>query len=256
MRNPKGEMNIDTITVDRAIRSELREKKYALILAEEFSMAPELTADRQHLWADWDDLELDKYLKEGGRFRQRRFNLFYLLPSTGELLPLSPASYTQSREINTYAGGIARKFAPLLDATLTNRFLHELIKFNFRQFPVDNSLAHQPWEIDVHQFRIVASQDEQGQPTPEGIHHDGDDFNCIHLIGRQNAAGGVNTVYDNDLNPLTSCTLLQPMDSIIVWDPHVMHGVTPIYPENPSESAIRDVLVIGYNYRPDLKRLV
>jgi len=74
------------------------------------------------------------------------------------------------------------------------------------------------------------------------------------LIGRQNAKSGANTVYDNDSNPLETCTLLQPMDSIIVWDPHVMHGVSPIKPENPSESAIRDVLVIGYNYCPDLKR--
>ena len=254
MGNPNGEMDNALITVDRAIRSELREKKHVLILAGEFSIAPELTADRQYLWAGWDDLELDNYLKDGSRFRQRRFGIFYLLPSTGELLPLSSAAYIQSLEINTYAGGIAREFAPLLDSTLTNQFLHELIKFNFRQFPVDSSLTHQPWEIDVHQFRIVASQDEQGQPTPEGIHHDGDDFNCIHLIGRQNATGGVSTVYDNDRNPLTTCTLLQPMDSIMVWDPHVMHGVTPIHPENTSESAIRDVLVIGYNYRPDLKR--
>ncbi len=256
MRNPNGEMNKELINVDRAIRSALREKKHVLILAGEFSIASELSADKQRLWTDWADLELDNYLKDAGRFRQRRFGLFYMLPSTGELLPLQLAAYIQSREINTYAGGIAREFAPLVDTTLTNQFLHELIKFNFRQFPVDSSRTHQPWEIDVHQFRIVASQDEQGQPTPEGIHHDGDDFNCIHLIGRQNATCGINTVYDNDLKPLTSCTLLQPMDSIMVWDPHVMHGVTPIHPENPSESAIRDVLVIGYNHRPDLKRPV
>jgi hypothetical protein len=245
---------MNMITVDRSIRTELRKKKYALILAEEFSIASELIADRQHLCSDWNNLELDNYLQDGGRFRQRRFGLFYLLPSTGELLPLKPVPYIQSREINTYAGGIARKFAPLLDATLTNKFLHNLIKFNFSQFPVDSSMTLLPWEIDVHQFRIMASQDEQGQPTPEGIHHDGDDFNCIHLVGRQNAKSGVNTVYDNDRKPLEACTLLQPMDSIIVWDPYVMHGVSPIKPENPSEPAIRDVLVIGYNYRPDLKR--
>jgi len=252
MNNSKSQINL--ITVDREISTELREKKYALILAKEFSIAPELAADRHHLWSDWNNLKVDNYLKDDRRFRQRRFGLFYLLPSTGELLPMKSVPYTQSRKVNTYAGGIARKFAPLLDATLTNQFLHNLIKFNFQQFPVDNNMTLLPWEIDVHQFRILASQNEQGQPTPEGIHHDGDDFNCIHLIGRQNAKGGANTVYDNDRNPLKTCTLLQPMDSIIVWDPHVMHGVTPIKQENLSEPAIRDVLVIGYNYRPDLKR--
>ena len=245
---------MDQIRIDRVIRPELHENKYALIAAGEFSVAPELVADRKHLWADWDHLEPDNYLKGGAHFRLRRFGLFYLLPSTGELLPLPPARYFQSAGINTYAGGIERRFAPLLDATLTNQFLHKLIKFNFRQFPVDTQMAHQPWEIDVHQFRIIATQDEQGEPTPEGMHHDGDDFNVIHLVRRQNATGGINTVYDNDRNPLASSTLSQPMDSVLVWDPHVMHGVTPIRPKNPAESAIRDVLVIGYNHRPDLKR--
>ncbi len=250
----RRELNEEMITVDRAIDSELREKKYALILGEEFSIAPELTADRQHLWADWDHLEPDGHLKDGDHFRRRRLGLFYFLPSTAELLPLPSTPYIQSSAINTYAGGISRTFAPLLAATLTNQFLHKLIAFNFRQFPVGRSRTRQPWKIDVHQFRIVASRDELGQPTPEGIHQDGDDFNCIHLIGRRNATGGVNTVYDNDRNPLATCTLLQPMDSIIVWDPHVMHGVTPISPENASDPATRDVLVIGYNHRPDLER--
>lgn len=245
---------MDQITVDRVIRPELRKKKYALISAHEFSIALELAADRQQLWTDWDHLEPDDYLKEGMHFRLRRLGLFYLLPNTGELLPLPPAPYFQSAGINTYAGGLERHFAPLLDATLTNQFLHQLIKFNFRQFPVDSQMTHHPWEIDVHQFRIVATQDEEGEPTPEGIHHDGDDFNAIHLIRRQNATGGKSTVYDNDRNPLANSTLSQPMDSVLVWDPHVMHGVTPIHPQNPAESAIRDVLVIGYNHRPNLKR--
>jgi hypothetical protein len=250
----KGEIKMDQICIDRVIRPELHKKKYALISADEFFIAPELAADRKHLWTDWEHLEPDNYLKDGAHFRLRRFGLFYLLPSTGELLPLSPAPYFQSAGINTYAGGIERRFAPLLDATRTNKFLHELIKFNFRQFPVDIQMAHQPWEIDVHQFRIIATQNEQGEPTPEGIHHDGDDFNAIHLIRRQNTTGGINTVYDNDRNPLASITLIQPMDSVLVWDPHVMHGVTPIHPKKPTESAIRDVLVIGYNHCPELKR--
>ena len=245
---------MDLITVDRDIRTELQEKKYALILADEFAIVPELAADRQHLWADWDNLEPDNYLKDGARFRLRRLGLFYLLPSTRELLPLPPAPYFQSAGINAYAGGIEREFAPLLDATLANQFLHELIKFNFRQFPVDSQMSHKPWEIDVHQFRIVGRQDEQGEPTPEGLHHDGDDFNVIHLIHRQNATGGKSKVCDNDRNLLATRTLRQPMDSVLVWDPHVMHGVTPIHPKNLPEPAIRDVLVIGYNYRPDLEQ--
>jgi hypothetical protein len=245
---------MNLITIDNPARSRLQKQKYALILADEFSIAPELTAARQCLWADWNNLMPDNYLKDGSTFRKRRFALFYLLPRTEDLVPFPSTPYFQSSEINSYAGDIARKFARLLDKSLTNPFLHELIKSNFRQFPVDSDLIDEPWEIDVHQFRIIASQDEPGEPTPEGIHHDGDDFNCIHLIARQNVIGGVNSVYDNDCNLLTSCTLRHPMDSMMVWDPYVMHGVTPIHPKNSSQPAYRDVLVIGYNHRPGLER--
>ncbi|VAW31873.1 hypothetical protein MNBD_CHLOROFLEXI01-3073 [hydrothermal vent metagenome] len=245
---------MNLITINRAIRPELRKKKYALMAAEEFTIPPELANDRQQLWASWDNLKPDNYLQDGARFRLRRFGLFCWLPSSGELLPLPPAPYFQAAGTNSYAGGIERQFAPLTEATLTNRFLHELIKFTFRQFPVTSEMTQHPWEIDVHQFRIVATEGEHGEPTPEGIHHDDDDFNAIYLVRRDNVNGGVNTVYDNDCNPLASCTLHQPMDSVLVWDPHVMHGVTPIHPRNPQEQGIRDVLVIGYNYHPDLQR--
>ena len=250
----EGEMTIDPITINRDIRSELQEKKYATISADEFSIVQPLTAAMQNLWMDWNDLEQDNYLKDNACFRLRRFAYIYFLPGTGEILPFPETPYFQSSELNSYAGGIQRKFAPLLDSTLTNKFLHELIRFNFRQFPVSMKKAQQPWKLDVHQVRIVATPDEAGSPTPEGIHHDENDFVCMHLANRKNAVGGVSTVYDNNRNPLESGTLHQPMDSMIVWDPQVMHGVSPIHPQNPSEQAVRDTLLIGYSYDPDIKR--
>ena len=38
---------------------DLREKKYALVTADKFSIAPELATDRRHLWEDWATLEPD-----------------------------------------------------------------------------------------------------------------------------------------------------------------------------------------------------
>ena len=102
----------------------------------------------------------------------------------------------------------------------------------------------------------MATPDVAGLPTPEGIHHDENDFVCIHLANRKNAVGGVNTIYDNHRNPLESCTLLQPMDSIIVWDPQVMHGVSPMHPQDPDQQAVRDILLIGYSHEPELERPV
>ncbi|NOX92077.1 MAG: 2OG-Fe dioxygenase family protein [Gammaproteobacteria bacterium] len=247
-------MTKNPITTNLDIRSELKENKYVTILADDFSVAPGLLDDWRRFSTDWNDLKEDDYLKNNICFRLRRFAYIYFLPDTGEILPYPPTPYFQSSELNSYAGGIERKFAPLLDSTLRNPFLHNLIKFNFRQLPVSPKKARQPWKLDVHQIRVMGTPDVAGLPTPEGIHHDENDFVCMHLISRKNAVGGVSTIYDNDRNPLESCTLSQSMDSMIVWDPQVMHGVSPILPENPGKQAIRDTLLIGYSHEPDLER--
>ena len=50
---------VDLITDHQDIRLDLREKKYALVTTDEFSIAPELATDRPHLWEDWATLEPD-----------------------------------------------------------------------------------------------------------------------------------------------------------------------------------------------------
>lgn len=245
---------MDTININREISSKLQEEKYIFLSSDDFSIASHLETSMQELWKDWDDLRPDNYLKNGASFRLRRFSYMYFLPCTGEVIPFHEMPYFQPSEINSYAGGIQREFASLLDSTLTNIFLHELIKINFRQFPVSIDMAHKPWKIDVHEIRIVATMDESGEPTPEGIHHDENDFGCIHLVNYKNAVGGISTAYDNNRNPLESCTLQRPMDSVMIWDPYVMHSTSTIHPKKPDKKSIRDTLLIGYSYVPDLKR--
>ena len=40
-------------------------------------------------------------------------------------------------------------------------------------------------------------QIESGEVTPEGIHHDENDFVWIHLINKENSTGGRNNIYNN-----------------------------------------------------------
>jgi hypothetical protein len=242
------------ITIHRNIGPVLQDNKYATISATQYSFIPELIESKQALWADWDDLEPDNYLKNGATFRLRRFAYFYFLPSCTDIQPLKQTHYFQASELNSYAGGIQRHLAYLKDSTLNNQFLHELINMNFKQFPLSGEMANNSWKVDIHQIRILASADEVGEPTPEGIHHDENEFVVMHLIKRHNILDGINTIYNNDKQPLESVTLNQPMDSLVVWDPHVMHGVSAIRPDNENEIAFRDILLIGYTYAPDLSR--
>jgi hypothetical protein len=247
-------MSSKSISIIRTLRTEVNDKKYALAPGNELSIAPGLLTHRQAFYADWDNLEPDEYLKGDARFRLRRMTFFYFLPATGEVLAFPSTPYFQPLDMNAYAGGIQRHFAPIGEETQANPFLHELIRFSFRHLPVDSDAIHSPWKLDVHQIRIVASPQEAGKPTPEGVHHDENDFISMHLIRRENATGGVSTIYDKDLNPLMSCTLSQPLDTMLVWDKHVMHGVTPIRSADADRPAIREMLLVGYDLNPDLQR--
>ena len=224
-----------------------------MVQGDEFCIDPVLDTPRQAFLSDWQSLPADEYLQDGDCFRFRRFTLFNFLPRTGELRAVPSASYFQSQKHNRYAGGVARRFAPFLDESLENPFLDHLIRCDFSQLPVEDNTLDHPWLVDVHQVRIRATLHEEGKPTPEGVHHDGEEFVCIHLVDRKNVGGGVSTVYDNQSYPLFDCGLKEPMDTMILWDPHVMHAVSPITPVCHTAEATRDVLLIGFDPSPDLR---
>src|SRR5262249_44137768 len=106
--------------------------------------------------------------------------------------------------------------------------------------------APRAWHIEVHQFRIEARADEEGQPTPEGVHRDGVDFVLVLLVSRENIASGTTTVYAIDGRPLGRFTLPTPFDAVLVDDARVCHGVTPVRALDPARAAHRDVLVATF----------
>jgi len=238
------------ISTDSRAREELRNQRFAWIPANEIAVSSELSADKDALMTEWDHLEPDAYLLDDASFRFRRFGYFDLHPTSGKVRRLPDGSYYQSRELNPYAGGIERHFAPLRDSAADNRFLEELIRFDFAQLPIEDERARGIWRVDVHFFRVIGRPDEAGEPSPEGIHRDGEEFGAIHLIQRRNVAGGVNTVYDTDEQLLASFTLYEPLDSLILWDPHTLHAVSSIRPEVADEPALRDTLIMGFDHAP------
>ena len=61
-----------------------------------------------------------------------------------------------------------------------------------------------------------------------------------------NFASGETTIYDLVRRPLGSFTLTAPLDSALVDDSRVYHGVTPVEPLDPGRPAYRDVLVVTF----------
>ena len=103
-----------------------------------------------------------------------------------------------------------------------------------------------PWHVEMHQFRIEATPDEMGAPTPEGTHRDGVDWVCVMLINRTNVASGITQIFDCAGKLLGDFTLTDPLDAVFLDDNRVFHGVTPITPLNVEGKACRDVLVLTY----------
>ena len=102
------------------------------------------------------------------------------------------------------------------------------------------------WHVEIHQFRIEARPGEEGRPTPEGMHRDGVDWVLVLMVRRENVASGETTIYDLVKRPLGSFTLTAPLDSALVDDSRVYHGVTPVVPLDPAQPAYRDVLVVTF----------
>jgi hypothetical protein len=199
-------------------------------------------------------LELDRYLKEAATFRLRRYGRFYWSPGSDVLEALPDESYFQPKHENAYAGGTVRHFAPLLPESRRNPFLGALVRSTFACLPVRGTSEPATWEVRIHQVRIVASPGVPGLPAPEGIHQDGTDFLTLHLVRRHNVVGGESTIYDLDRKPLQRFTMREALDSLILEDPRIMHGVTPVHCADGRTLGTRDVLGVDFIRSPDLPR--
>ena len=242
------------ITTTHNIRDELKRQGYSLVRATALSIPAELRQEWLSLSIDYADLPPDEFLPDGGRYRFRRYGRFYFLPSTEELLRLPHQDYFQDTDINQVTGGIVRKFAPLRDTTFENPFLHDMIRFDFRHFPVSDEMKQAPWEVQVHLIRVTATAGEEGRPTPEGIHKDGAEFVTVHLAELVNADGGEVSIYDNDKNLLTSFRLNQIMDFYVFNDDILWHKADPIKPKVEAHQAVRSILTFDYHYKSELER--
>ena len=209
-------------------------------------------ADWEGFAASWNDLGLDTYMADGGRYRRRRFAVFGADAAGWHRRPHQP--HYQSRDYNALNGGIERWFDPITDAIAGHPALRAILATSRAVF---DALAAGPaapppaWHVELHQFRITARAHEPGQPSPEGMHRDGVDYVLVLLVDRVNVASGVTAIHGGDRRELGQFTLTDPMDTAWVDDWRVFHGVTPIRPVAPALPAWRDVLVVTYRREPD-----
>jgi len=203
-------------------------------------------ADWEGFAASWDDLGVDMYMADGGRYRRRHFACFRADPEGVFRKPHQP--HYQSRDYNPLNGGVERWFEPVTDGAATHPALLAILATCHRLFDGLTPAATRPtsWHVEIHQFRIETLSGQDGKPTPEGMHRDGVDWVLVLLVSRVNIASGETTIGDLGMRPLGSFTLTDPLDSAVTDDNRVFHGVTPVTPLDPARPGHRDVLVVTF----------
>lgn len=227
---------------------EMAQAGFAWVQADRFrNLLPQATLGDWHAFAaSWNELGVDTYMADGGRYRRRRFAAFAVSADGIVRKPHQP--HYQSRDYNTLNGGIERWFEPIADTIATHALMNACLRACHELFTAltSSNAKLNAWHVEVHQFRIEAGIGQRGLPTPEGLHRDGVDWVLVLLIARENIAEGVTTIYDLRKNPLGSFTLTAPLDAALVDDSRVYHGVTAVESLDPSRPAYRDVLVITF----------
>jgi hypothetical protein len=194
----------------------------------------------------WDDLGVDAYMADGGRYRRRRFAAFRA--AAGGIVRKPHQPHYQSRDYNQLNGGIERWFEPVTERVARHPALGAILRTSHSLFDrlTPAELRPAAWHVEIHQFRIETQAGKEGRPTPEGMHRDGVDWVLVLMVRRENVASGETTIYNLLKRPLGSFTLTAPLDSALVDDSRVYHGVTPVVPLDPERPAYRDVLVVTF----------
>lgn len=195
--------------------------------------------------AGWDDLPLDTYMADGGRYRRRRFSCFRVGGGMAEPLPRRP--HYQALDHNPLNGGIDRWYEPFREGVATSPVFQAIATGVAALLDPDG--RDTAWDLEAHQFRITATEGEAGQPSPEGLHRDGRDWVLTLLVGRDNVQGGVSTVAGPDGS--RDILLARPGEGILLDDRRLRHGVSAVRPLDLGRPGYRDMLVLTYARRDD-----
>lgn len=219
----------------------LREHGYAILQPDAVAaLAGVDLQDLVSLQPSWDDLPLDEYLKDGGRYRRRRHSCF--IAEEDALRQVPHRHHWQPVEYNALHGGMQRWFQPIMPETIAqpawSRLLLALASTCSKQMPVPR------WHVEAHQFRIDTT-DGLGRPTPEGAHRDGVDFVAVLLVGRHRIKGGETRIFEADGPQGLRFTLEAPWSLMLMDDPRVIHESTPIQPLDDA-GGHRDTLVLTF----------
>jgi hypothetical protein len=232
------------LTPARELDATLAARGFAVIdaaaLGELLELMPGMAERGFAPWvASWNRLAPDQYLRDGGRYRQRRHGSFVI--EGGQATPVPHRAHWQPLEYNALHGGIERWFQPLETAFAADVMWQRLLLALGRR--ASALRGEQTWFCEAHQFRIDTAGGI-GRPTPEGAHRDGVDVVAVMLVERSGVKGGETRVFDAAGPAGQRFTMDTPWQMLLLDDARVIHETTPIQPLEAQRVGHRDTLVV------------
>lgn len=231
---------------DDAIAAEVAAQGYAFVPAPALRARLEARGSLRDwpAFADsWNQLPVDTYMADEGRYRRRR-HAIYAMDAAGNIDRRPHQPHFQAIDYNPLNGGIERWFEPVLPGIGASASMQAVLRFCHEVFSAVAGEDSISWHVEVHQFRIEAQAGVPGLPTPEGMHRDGVDYVLVLLVRRSNIDSGTTLVGNPSGAFESSFTLVETFDAALVDDHRVYHGVTAVEALDPSLPAYRDVLVV------------
>lgn len=189
--------------------------------------------------AYWNRLAPDQYLRDGGRYRQRRHGSFVI--EGGHVAAAPHRAHWQPVEYNALHGGIERWFQPLETSLVADALWQRLLLMLAQRASAVR--GPRTFYTEAHQFRIDTAGGI-GRPTPEGAHRDGVDLVAVMLMARTGVKGGETRVFDADGPAGQRFTMSRPGQMLLLDDARVIHETTPIQPTEANRVGHRDTLVV------------
>ncbi|KAG9250294.1 2OG-Fe dioxygenase-domain-containing protein [Emericellopsis atlantica] len=275
-RVPAGQLNVleqsrkpefyQAISKIMAIRKDYVEKRFVWVPAEEMiDICLGLGATREDLEAlpqTADGLQYDPTLP----FRKTRNGRFCFDYDTQSVrrLEFQPFALSAEEDFKRYDSGQIRRFDEIDDELQLNTVLQALLVF--KGMVVHGvEMAHRPkLDYDVNKniltlfhLRTTTNQEILGEPALEGIHSDGVDHTMTTLLGHRNmradsAVTFMHAMHEqtgiplNDAKPENIRARVQHtklLDTLMILDHENKHSLSPVYQEDLTQDATRDMLV-------------
>lgn len=178
----------------------------------------------------------DNTYQDGG-YRLRRYSAFTCRDGVIEKLP--PRLFSQSSDINTFQGDVARQYEDIEAACYESAGFTEMMKNYIKTAEIPDGV-----DIEIHQLRIQAKPNETVEVAPEGVHQDGFNRLGMFVMNYENLTGGELKVHTEKDSPAMTKFLPQAGEYLILNDARFWHDANDITCTSDTADGHYDLFVL------------